>query len=119
MLLFTLVTVTLKGLLIKQAFLGAPRTHALAVHLSALRVPSWLASRRANHTSAALPTEKMSSNQKRLQLAGWSNCGAYKGAKSALSGLQTIFPKDFVVDINECKNLCRCCFAWNELFSRI
>lgn len=40
---------------------------------------------------------------KKLNLAGWANCGAFKGAKRALEGLTTIFPSRFTVTITECK----------------
>lgn len=40
---------------------------------------------------------------RKLNLAGWASCGAYKGAKRALEGLTTIFPSRFSVDITECK----------------
>jgi hypothetical protein len=40
---------------------------------------------------------------RKLNLAGWASCGAFKGAKRALEGLTTIFPSRFSVDITECK----------------
>jgi hypothetical protein len=44
-------------------------------------------------------------SQKRLTVAGWSQCGAFKQAKQALLGLQTIFPNDFHVTVQECELL--------------
>jgi hypothetical protein len=46
-----------------------------------------------------------SDSQKRVTAAGWSQCGAFKQAKEALTGLQVLFPKDFHVTIKECQ----CC----------
>jgi hypothetical protein len=45
----------------------------------------------------------MTSGIKRVCMSGWSNCGAFKQAKLALTGLSTIFPTDFAVEINERK----------------
>lgn len=39
-----------------------------------------------------------------LKLSGFKTCGAYQQAKVALSGLTTIFPNRFSVDINERKD---------------
>lgn len=38
---------------------------------------------------------------KRFNVAGWSACGAYKGAVQALKGLSVIFPAKISVDIHE------------------
>jgi len=38
---------------------------------------------------------------KRLTVAGWPLCGAFKGAREALLGLQQIFPAKIQVDIHE------------------
>lgn len=38
-----------------------------------------------------------------LNLSGFKTCGAYQQAKTALSGLTTIFPNRFSVNINERK----------------
>lgn len=39
--------------------------------------------------------------QKRLTVAGWSQCGAFRQAKEALIGLQVLFPKEFHVEVKE------------------
>jgi hypothetical protein len=44
------------------------------------------------------------SKEKKINLAGWSGCGAFRGAKQALLGLQTIFPKDYIINVTECKD---------------
>jgi hypothetical protein len=44
----------------------------------------------------------MSEKQKRINLAGWKQCGAFLQAKTALSGLQVIFPQKYAVNITEC-----------------
>jgi thioredoxin reductase (NADPH) len=39
--------------------------------------------------------------QRRLNLVGWKQCGAFQQAKTALSGLQVIFPQKYAVNITE------------------
>jgi len=57
---------------------------------------------------------------RKLNLAGWATCSAFKGAKRALEGLTTIFPSRFSVDITECKlrdqymYACVSCFSCSE-----
>lgn len=43
----------------------------------------------------------MSEKQKRINLVGWKQCGAFLQAKTALSGLQVIFPQKYAVNITE------------------
>jgi hypothetical protein len=38
---------------------------------------------------------------KKLTVAGWSNCGAFKQAKAALTGISAIFPNRFSVTVTE------------------
>jgi hypothetical protein len=38
---------------------------------------------------------------KKLTVAGWSNCGAFKQAKAALTGISAIFPSRFSVTVTE------------------
>lgn len=38
---------------------------------------------------------------KKLTVAGWSNCGAFKQAKAALTGISAIFPSRFAVTVTE------------------
>jgi hypothetical protein len=42
---------------------------------------------------------------KNLRVAGWIGCGAYRGAKTAVSGLSAIFPKRVSLELQECKYL--------------
>lgn len=39
---------------------------------------------------------------KSLRVAGWTGCGAYRMAKTAVSGLSAIFPKRVALDLQEC-----------------
>jgi hypothetical protein len=40
---------------------------------------------------------------KKLSVAGWPDCSAYKQARSALQGLQAIFKDRISVEVHECK----------------
>jgi len=42
-----------------------------------------------------------SATQKQLKIAGYASCSAFKQAKSALLGLQAIFPVEFSVEVQE------------------
>jgi hypothetical protein len=42
-------------------------------------------------------------SKKNLTVCGWVGCGAYQQAKSALLGLQAVYPQDFKIEVKECK----------------
>jgi hypothetical protein len=45
----------------------------------------------------------MAAAAKKLSVAGWPGCSAYKQASSALQGLQAIFKDKISVEVHECK----------------
>ncbi len=75
---------------------AAPRFRASSILRNSLRK-----SHTINVTTVGSDT---SVSMKKIHIAGFSTCGAYKGAVEALRGLQRIFPDKFAVTIKECRH---------------
>lgn len=59
-----------------------------------------------NHIRRPVSALAMTSTPKKIEVAGWTSCGAFQQAKQALNGLQTIFPTKFAVTVHESRFYC-------------
>lgn len=103
----SLLLAILSTILFQHALLArsVPRAHAIRSIPTSLRFPSFLLSTspsRLFSSKSSSSVGSMSEKQKRINLAGWKQCGAFLQAKTALSGLQVIFPQKYAVNITEC-----------------